>query len=118
MSGCWVVVFSVNGAMHVGHIGTSTVPAETDAAKEAWKLVESVPAPRGFNPLRALQANLPQVSGDGPPDVFGLVTANPIEFYAVWTFKGNGTDRPVKVRRIAGIKKVASGDASAPTIFP
>jgi hypothetical protein len=123
MSGCWLVVFKQNGIEYVGHIGTSDVPAQTEAAKTAWRGFTSsnpqAPFPKGFNPLRAWTGPNPkQEIGDGPPDIFGLVTKQPLEFYTVWTYKGDGPKRPVNIRRVADIKKVAGGNAEARTIFP
>jgi hypothetical protein len=123
MSGCWVVVFKQKGIEYVGHIGTSDVAAQTEAAKTAWRGFTSsnpqAPFPTGFNPLRAWTGPNPKLEpGDLAADIFGLVTKQPLEFYTVWTYKGDGPKRPVNIRRVADIKKVAGVNADARTIFP
>jgi hypothetical protein len=123
MSGCWVVVFRQNGMVYVGHIGTSDPGSpQTNAVKTAWRAFTDAnpqaPFPVGFNPFRAWQGPDPkQEPGDMAADIFGLVTVQPLEFYTVWTYKGNGTKRPVEIRRVAAIKKVEGTNAEADMIF-
>jgi hypothetical protein len=119
MSGCWVVVYSQNGIDSVGHIGTSEQGSpQTAAVKATWHTFANTVGPSkligGFNPLNAWPKGTPfpaTQSGDGEPDVRGLVTKSnsPIpEMYAVFTYKGDGVKRKSDLRRIADIKKVDS----------
>jgi hypothetical protein len=111
MSGCWLVIYKRNGIKYVGHIGTAenTTSPQSIAAKEAWYKFAPLAGEgnliAGFNPLKAW-TNFPKPQpGDGPPDIFGLVTTSDVS-YAVFTFKGDGRTRAVNLRRIADIKQI------------
>ena len=113
MSGCWLVIYRTNGIEYAGHIGTVDNPGspQSIAVKEAWYKFAPLAGQgnliAGFNPLRAW-TNLPAPKpGDGPPDVFGLLTTSR-DLFAVFTFKGDGTKRAFNVRRIADIKQITS----------
>jgi hypothetical protein len=114
MSGCWVVIYIKDGKEYVGHIGTADLGSpQTKAAKKAWHDFASGAGPgnliAGFNPARAFPTLPAQQKGDGTPEILGLVTKSK-ELYAVFTYKGDGPNRPYDIRRIADMKQVNTED--------
>jgi hypothetical protein len=110
MSGCWVVIYRVNGIEYVGHIGTDYDSLErTRAVKRAWNACAVNTARTsmiaGFNPLKAWAGDLPQAlrnSNDSVGQMYGLVTASH-ELYAVFLYSQKGDS---KKRRIAGVQRI------------
>ena len=71
MSGCWLMLFTLNGQLCFGHIGTysNSTDANTLQAIQAWKIAVrsgQVTPVRAFNPVTV---------GPGTPKTFGAVNA-------------------------------------------
>lgn len=94
MSGCWLIIFTLNGQTCFGHIGTfqdSSHPRTIEAI-QAWKIAKrsgKVTNVQGFNPVSV---------GPGTPFTFGAVTPNR-EFYTIGLDKVPGSQgmMPYKV---------------------
>jgi hypothetical protein len=117
-SGCWMVVFRLNGVQCVGHIGLDAPGTPvTQQAKVAWsRFANAFPGDLigGFRPSDEWPnaALPPRQPGEGAPDIFGLVTQTG-EMYSFCTYNTFG------LRRIAGVKQVMpKGPATLSSLFP
>lgn len=80
MSGCWLMLYTQGGQAFACHIGTTDIPEQTLAVKEAWRRF-ATDAPQngvqivsGFNPARAFPSPPPRKPSDAAPEIYGLIT--------------------------------------------
>jgi hypothetical protein len=110
MSGCWITLYTRNGARSVGHIGTEDDPNTQNSrdAKNSWNAFAAGVAPgtiKGFNPRRDWVGAFPPAQpGEAGMKIFAVVTGADT-FHTVVTYP-----QLAKVTRIriAAIQKMNS----------
>jgi len=76
-TGCWAVIFKLNGVDYVGHIGTKTSPdtPESISAKNAW---DAAVATGAIMPFKAFKPTdivpTPKPGGKGAATVYAVIT--------------------------------------------
>lgn len=110
MSGCWLVIYRLNGIVQIGHIGTDVASREkSTAVKQAWnKFSKDHPNDviAGFNPVNGWVGTFPaSKSKDNPaPKIFGLLTTK-LDLFSVFTFPQKTNNN---LLRVGGIQKISS----------
>lgn len=117
MSGCWLVIFRLNGVVQGGHIGTAmggadAPTAETLAAKAAWKQWAAAHAAdvlKAFQPCKGEQDPVKK-KGDRSwlgtkPSYWGLMEKNGPKLYSIATYR---QDCEEPIHRIARITEFTS----------
>lgn len=104
MSGCWLVIFDLNGTDYAGHIGTDTDPNTPNSlqAKAAWRNAVNaghITPNAAFNPVgAALPMGALNTHGESP-EFYGAFEPNGNVYTVVLTIPGHGGN----LRRIASV---------------
>jgi hypothetical protein len=112
MSGCWLMIYRRNAAVHVGHIGTLNNPADPKsvAVKAAWNSFAKQQGTQilgGFNPSQGLFVKAK--GDDGCFLVCGLITAGAQpKLYTLWMYSQGKSPAFGGPHRIADLIKMQS----------
>jgi hypothetical protein len=125
-SGCWMVIYRKNAAIHVGHIGTVDA-AHSVPVKKAWTRFAFDLDPgnliAAFNPFNQWAGPTPvrtpaDKAWDGTNYLYGLVTST-CRCYAVYLYPQINDPGGAK-RRVAGIQEIVPrrGTDALRNLFP
>jgi hypothetical protein len=116
MSGCDLLLYQRNGAVHAGHLGTtSDADAQNALVKAKWNGFATNAGQAhiigGFNPLRDWVGAYPVRQGNdivGPPLFFGLyTTAHTFYTLVLFSQKVSGGAHPT-LKRVAALQQINS----------
>ena len=101
MSGCWLVIFQLNGALYAGHIGTEDAPTSANSlqAKAAWRNAvnaNQIAPVAAFNPVANLPPNGTLNLKNEAAEFYGAFEPSGQVYTVVMTVKGTS-------RRIARV---------------